>query len=278
MPFGDHTLLLSLEGRLFAFGQNNCGQLGLGHNNDQWQPAEVSWNGPELVQVDWGCYFSLVLDAEGGVWKAGYCWNSPSSPIFQRVPELPPIVLIAAGKFHCAAVDTEGGLWVWTSRMDLSWASTLPQRVESLPPLIKVACGDSFLVAEAEEGLWVLGNNPKGQLGLGHTNSALQPTPVHVEHRSEGPLRCLSALSDGVILIDSEGGVFSAGSNSDGQLGRPSGDPLKFQRINNLPPMLTASCGYNHTLALEENGVWAWDTVDLGNWGLATQAITHNPL
>ena len=58
-----------------------------------------------------------------------------------------------------------------------------------IPPLTKVACGFLFFVAEAEEGLWVLGCNKEGQLGLGHTNSALQPTLVQVEERSEGPLR-----------------------------------------------------------------------------------------
>ena len=54
MPFGNHTLLLSLEGALLAFGYNSKGQLGLGHNNDQLTPATVPWKGPQPVQVDWG--------------------------------------------------------------------------------------------------------------------------------------------------------------------------------------------------------------------------------
>ena len=64
MPFGDHTLLLSLEGSLLAFGRNEEGQLGLGHNNNQLEPAEVPWNGPEPVQLDWGVHHSLILDVE----------------------------------------------------------------------------------------------------------------------------------------------------------------------------------------------------------------------
>ena len=71
MPLGYHTLLLSLEGDLLAFGGNNKGQLGLGHNNEQLTPATVPWKGPQPVQVDWGDEHSLVLDAEGGVWQAG---------------------------------------------------------------------------------------------------------------------------------------------------------------------------------------------------------------
>ena len=152
MPFGSHTLLLSLEGGLLAFGDNEESQLGLGHNEEQWEPAGVPWNGPQPVQVDWGDEHSLVLDAEGGVWDAGRSRSSPFHLDFQRIPDLPCIALVAAGFTHSAAIDTEGGLWVWTSKKDLSWASSLPQRVEGLPPLIKVACGNQFLVAETEEG------------------------------------------------------------------------------------------------------------------------------
>ena len=201
MPKGNHTLLLSVEGGLRAFGENNKGQLGLGHKVNQWQPVEVPWDGPQPVQVDWGDEHSLVLDAEGGVWEAGRSRPCSLSLTFQRVPELPCITVVAAGEFHSASIDTKGGLWVWTSQRVHSWACSLPQRVKSIPPLIQVACGSDFLVAEAEEGtLWVLGNSQ----GIGHTINTLQPTLVQVEQRSEGPLRCLAALSFGVILIRSE--------------------------------------------------------------------------
>ena len=268
MPFGSHTLLLSLEGGLLAFGRNNDGQLGLGHKNDQWKPVKVPWSGTEPVQVDWGDAHSLVLDAEGGVWEAGSSPSSSPSLTFQRILGLPCIALVAAGPSHSASIDTEGGLWVWTRKDSLSWACSLPQRVEGLPAIIKVACGCNFLVAEAEEGLWVLGNNYKGQLGLGHTNSALQPTLVQVEDLSEGPLRCLAALSEGVIFIDSQGGVFSAGDNYNGQLGRSPSSVNKLQRVSNIPPMLSVSCGYGHTLCLDENGsVWSWGCGRTGQLG-----------
>ena len=206
MPFGHHTLLLSQEGGLWAFGSNSDGELGLGNQEGQLKPVEVPWNGPQPVQVDWGYGHSLVLDAEGGVWDADCSRSLNSSTSFSKVPELPPIAQLAAGLSHSAAIDIEGSLWVWTSIKDLSWASSLPQRVGGLPPLIKVACGNNFLLAEAEEGLWALGSNTHGQLGLGHSYNAPQPTLVQVTEFSEGPLRCLTALEHAVILIDSQGG------------------------------------------------------------------------
>jgi alpha-tubulin suppressor-like RCC1 family protein len=267
MPFGHHTLLLSEEGGLWAFGCNSSGQLGLGHKNHQWQPVQVPWSGPKPVQVDWGIQHSLVLDAEGGVRETSHSQDSPSTHLFQHVPGLPLITHVAAGASHNAALDTEGGLWVWASKDHLSWARSLPQRVEGLPPLLKVACGCDFLVAEAEEGLWVLGDNSFGQLGLGHTNNTPQPIVVHVEERSEGPLRCLAALGMGVIIVDSQGGVFSAGRNYQGQLGR-SGDDSRLLQISDIPPMLTVSCGWYHALSLDENGrVWSWGCSEHGQLG-----------
>ena len=275
MPLSFHTLLLSLEGGLLVFGHNYEGQLGLGHKKVQLQPAEVPWDGPQPVQVDCGWRYSLVLDVEGGVWQAGL---SLSSFTFQRVLQLPCIVLVAAGESHCAAIDTEGGLWVWTSETDLSWARSLPQRVDALPPITKVACGLQVSRGRGRRRPLGVGQQLPRELGLGHTNSALQPTLVQVEGRSEGPLRCLAALYLGVILIDSQGGVFSSGHNSDGDLGRSLGDDWKLQQIMNIPPMLAASCGAGHTISLDENGdVWSWDAVKKGNWGWATLPISPDP-
>ena len=125
-----HTILLSLEGGLLAFGLNNEGQLGLGHKKEQWQPVEVPWDGPQTVQVSLGWFHSLVLDAEGGVWEAGQSRSPPSSLIFQQALELPPIILISAGRSHSAAIDHEGGLWLWTSSPDpVLCTNSLPQRV-----------------------------------------------------------------------------------------------------------------------------------------------------
>ena len=127
MPFGNHTLLLSLEEGVCAFGYNSDGQLGLSHRTTQIEPVEVPWNGPRPVQVDWGLEHSLILDVEGGVWEAGRSRSTSSPLTFHRASELPLITLVAAGEYHSAAIDTAGGLWLWTSETELSWASSVPR-------------------------------------------------------------------------------------------------------------------------------------------------------
>ena len=132
-------------------------------------------------------------------------------------------------------------------------------------------------MAEAEEGsLWVLSVS-KGQLGV-EANTAFQPTLIQAEGRSEGPLRCLAALYNGMILIDSQGAAFSAGDNTYGQLGRSS-EEASLQRIENIPPMLAASFGFAHALALDENGgVWTWGSGEYGQLGTGDTFLQNRPV
>ena len=84
--------------------------------------------------------------------------------------------------------------------------------------------------------------------------------------------------SEGVILIDSEGGVFSSGENSLGQLGRSSGCALEFQRISNIPLMLAVTCGCSHPLSLDESGgVWSWGSGLFGQLGTGNTSNQQRP-
>ena len=283
MPFGNHTLLLSLEG-LLAFGHNDEGQLGLGDTKNRRVPTKVPWKGLRVVQVVCGKSFSLALDQNGGVWEAGKSIASESSNLtFQKAPDrvgvFPPIARLAAGPNLCAALDRDGHLWGRISDYnppDLFGSHT--SKLEGFPLLLKVACGYNYFVGEAREGgIWVVGANKTGQLGLGHTECVRQPTSVLVEGLSKGPLRCLDSLNHSVLLIDSEGTVWTAGSNEYGQLGR-SGNEFVFQKLSNLPPMLLASCGSSYTLALDvEGGVWGWGRNYHSNLGTGDNSDRPRP-
>ena len=143
---------------------------------------------------------SLVLDVEGSMWQAGSLRSSASPLPFERAPEVPPMALLAAGMYHSAALDTKGGLWVWTCEGNLPGAGSLPQRVEGLHSSRWLVTGTSSW-QRPKKASGCCATTHYGQLGLVHTQRALQPTLVQLEERSEGPLRCLAALYQGVMIV-----------------------------------------------------------------------------
>ena len=63
-----HTITLSNDGTLHSFGQNNDGQLGLGHNNNVSLPTPIP-NLPKIKLISCGCNFTVCVDYEGFIWS-----------------------------------------------------------------------------------------------------------------------------------------------------------------------------------------------------------------
>ena len=93
----------------------------------------------------------------------------------------------------------------------------------------------------------VFGSNKEGELGLNHNDVSL-PTPI--PHLSQKNLISCGDYFSG--CVDYEGFIWSFGQNSSGQLG--TGNKTNFnipQKIEDIPPVLSVSCGHAHTLITE---------------------------
>ncbi|MDD3654276.1 MAG: fibronectin type III domain-containing protein, partial [Desulfotomaculaceae bacterium] len=67
---GRHTLMVGDDGNVWAWGQNEYGQLGIGNNNEQLSPVKIDGL-VNVVAVAAGDNHSLALDREGNVWAWG---------------------------------------------------------------------------------------------------------------------------------------------------------------------------------------------------------------
>jgi alpha-tubulin suppressor-like RCC1 family protein len=70
----NHSLALDNQGRLWAWGNNQYGQLGDGSTTRRLSPVQVdltSLNGSTVVAVSAGGFYSLVLDDQGRLWAWG---------------------------------------------------------------------------------------------------------------------------------------------------------------------------------------------------------------
>jgi alpha-tubulin suppressor-like RCC1 family protein len=131
---GGLTLALSDKGKLFAFGANLFGQCGLGVDRNRiWKPVPVSV--PPVLWCDTGLQHAICVCEGGEV----YCWgkgqngqmgNNAAEEINaypNRVPIPQPCVAVASGLNHCAAIGSDGTVYVWGRRMSLELESNREQ-------------------------------------------------------------------------------------------------------------------------------------------------------
>lgn len=233
----DFTLALTTEGRVYAWGSNEKGQLGLAETTqsiERFFPAAVSTSGPLGGQK---------------------------------------IASIAAGKWHSlAADDIEGRVFSWGANFNgelgigtTGTYKTAPQQVAGLPTgekVVQVTAGEKASYALTKSGkVFAWGDNGYGQLGNGSTTSSSTPVAV------TGPLAAkvviqLSAGGHHVLALTSDGEVFAWGEGTTGQLGNnsttSSSTPVLVGGALTGKVVTAISAGLLHSLALSEGKLFAW--------------------
>lgn len=118
-----HSLALGNDGHLYAWGQNNFGQLGDGTNTDKTVPSPVPLPaGVSLTTVKAGTYFSLAQASDGTTYAWGYNRSgqladgtnvNSSSPVTVAVPDGSHLVSIDVGMFSIFALGADGNTYAW---------------------------------------------------------------------------------------------------------------------------------------------------------------------
>ncbi len=141
----DHTLAYGASG-VWSWGNGSGGKLGLGDNNDRFDPCLIpGLKGKFVMQIVAGSWHSMALICyppllSGGwvyTWGSGYHGQLGQGPkTISLVPELIEYFLlthlsvryIAAGSHHCAAITKEGELYTWGSNHNNCLARKLEER------------------------------------------------------------------------------------------------------------------------------------------------------
>ena len=187
---------------------------------------------------------------------------------------------VVASAANTAAVDYEGNLYTAGDNLRGQLARTLDfyvdedsvlTKVSTSAKTIDVALGVDHIVVLDENGeVWTAGCNQYGALGIDeNAGKYWYGTQIETLRKvtvGDGSvkIRAVAAGQYHTILIDENGGVWTAGYNSDGQLGRSenvnSGTPntvfKKAEGLDNVK-IIGASGGTAHTVLLDESGnVW----------------------
>ena len=178
----NHALALDSSNRLWSWGLNTDGQLGLGDTSTLTSPVEVTIAGT-VSQMQCGASFSMVLLTSGSV----YTWGDNSrgqlgigsttdstSPV--QATGLAGITEIAAGDRFCIAYNTSidtlyGWGYNYYKQIDSSLGSTISSFTtisNSLANVDEIECGaDHTLLLMSDGTVRSFGRNSLGQLATG---------------------------------------------------------------------------------------------------------------
>ena len=249
----EHTITLSDDGIVHSFGRNQEGALGLGHKQDVLLPTPIP-NLPKINLVSCGFNFTVFVDCEGFIWSFGFnnygqLGTGNKTDFFnpQKILEIPPVLSVACGSFHTLIITNDDNLWSCGRNHcgELCHGDTeerlTPQKT-SFTNTSKVSAGSYHSLFENKKGeIFSCGYNLQGACGLGHFDSP-QITPSLIPNAPENIVQfdCGNHFS---LFLDSEGNVYSVGSNEYGQLGLAHNrDQNILNKILNIPPIKIISC------------------------------------
>ncbi|XP_056287178.1 retinitis pigmentosa GTPase regulator b isoform X2 [Pseudoliparis swirei] len=187
---------LTASGKLFMWGDNTEGQIGLGKENHAAAPQEVSVGRP-VGWVSCGYYHSALVTVDGALYTFGERDSGKLGLATQqlphhRVPQLvkslkEPVTQVACGGGHTVAL-TENDVFTFglgqfgqLGHGTFSFESRLPQAVEHFKKgrVCHVTCGENHTAVITDGGLlYTFGDGRHGKLGLGEENFTNQFKPT----------------------------------------------------------------------------------------------------
>ncbi len=282
----DHSLWVRPDGTVWAWGQNDMGQLGTGTNQDEATPVRVSnLSGIVSVGVSWD--HSLALSQDGTVWAWGDNeWgklgdgSEVDRPTPVRVLELSEVVAVDAGILHSLALKKDGSVWAWGPTLgDAYNIFKTPVRVVGASDVVAVSSGYSHSLALRGDGRVLAWgpNNSHGELGNG---TFTPPPPAVSEVAGLTDIVAISAGGDYSLALKRDGTVWAWGYNVFRQLGDGTQvDRATPVRVPGLSEIVAVSAGNSHSLALQKDGtVWAWGDNWYGQLGDGTREERATPV
>jgi alpha-tubulin suppressor-like RCC1 family protein len=187
-----HTCSVDWDGRLFCWGSNEDGALGLDDVEEQPLPALIS-DTRTYARVITGARHGCAQDTGG----ATYCWGANDAGqagiggsagavrTLTRVDPDPGFAALALGERHGCGIAGDGGLWCWGANdagqlgLGDGVSRELPTRVGTASDWLEITSGSRHTCAVRANGqLFCWGENLSGQLGLGDVEP--RPLPARV--------------------------------------------------------------------------------------------------
>ncbi len=297
----DFSLALDADGKVYAWGLGSSGQLGNNSGAQSTVPVAVTTSGvlsgKTIKKIAAGAYHALVLDADGkmyawGLGSSGQLGNNSTATSLVPVAVTSSgaingktITAISAGASHNTVLDSDGKVYSWglnttgqlgngnTTQYGVPVAVVTTGALNGKVITAISAGGTHTLALDSNGKVYAWGRNNLGQLGEG--SGATQSSPVAVDVTGALAGKTIAHVATGEntsFAIDSQGGTYSWGDNSSGQLG----DGTQTQR--NVPNIAATNIAFSSI----NGGPFATTTVGVAydgsayGWGANTYGQVGN--
>uniref|UniRef100_A0A2K6JY34 X-linked retinitis pigmentosa GTPase regulator n=1 Tax=Rhinopithecus bieti TaxID=61621 RepID=A0A2K6JY34_RHIBE len=234
----EHTAVVTGNNKLYVFGSNNWGQLGLGSKSAISKPTCVKALKPEKVKLAaCGRNHTLVSTEGGNVYATG--GNDEGQLGLGDTEE--------RNTFHVISFFT------------------------SEHKIKQLSAGSNTSAALTEDGrLFMWGENSEGQIGLKNVTNVCVPHQVTIGK----PVSWISCGYYHSAFVTTDGELYMFGEPENGKLGLPNqllSNHRTPQLVSEIPEkVIQVACGGEHTVVLTENAVYTFGLGQFGQLGLGT--------
>lgn len=260
-----HTLCITKDQKLWGWGLNEFGELGIGNQTQSVEPVYIM---DHCIFVYANDSQSFAIKSDGSLWG----WGLNENGVILHTDEickipihlLDSVTTVCVGTKFAFAVREDHTLWGWGQNVS-GTIFTKPRYQRCTPTLlmngvrdisIPASYGDDYCLVLMDNGdLYSLGDHDPGALVSWKQRKSAGQQPIKVmEHVAEVKAGHHFSL---IRLLD--GRVVSIGANETGQcgIGKSTGNVRSPNVI--LSHSVGISAGHFHGMGLQENGdLWIW--------------------
>ncbi|XP_050303138.1 E3 ubiquitin-protein ligase HERC2 [Anthonomus grandis grandis] len=268
---GKHAMALTLDGKVFSWGEGEDGKLGHGNRLNLDKPKLIeSLKSKKIRDIACGSSHSAAITSSGELYTWGlgeYGRLGHGDNVTQLKPKLVKalvghrIVQVACGSrdAQTLALSDQGMVFSWGDGdfgklgRGGSEGCNVPHNIERLNHLgvTQIECGAQFSLALTKSGhIWTWGKGDYFRLGHGTDQHVRKPTLIEplrdrkVIHVAVGALHCLA--------VTDTGQVYAWGDNDHGQQGNGTTivnrKPALVQGLDDVH-INRVACGSSHSIA-----------------------------